>query len=90
MSKYYDYDGGNKIDTFKISQKVMHQTYLSKTCKQKRRELGREFRHNKSSLLKNVNRVFYFHLKMSFRDCLHESPDKIKIEKGRFSSCLYM
>ena len=32
VSKYYDYDGRNKIGTFKISQKVMHQIYLWKTC----------------------------------------------------------
>ena len=89
VPKYYDYDDRNKIGTFKISQKVVHQTYLCKTCMQKR-SLSREFRRNKSSLLKNVNRAFYFHVNMSFRGCLHESQDKIKIETGRFSSCLYM
>ena len=31
------------------------------------RPLSREFRRNKSSLLKNVNRAFYCHLKMPFR-----------------------
>ena len=83
VSKYYDYDVRNKIGTFKISQKVMYQIYLWKTCMQKR-PVSREFRRNKSSLLKNVNRVFYFHLKMSFRGCLYESQDKIKNKMGRF------
>ena len=45
---------------------------------------------NKSLLLKNVNKVFYFRLKMSFRGCLYESRDKMKNETGRFSSSLYM
>ena len=55
VSKYYDYNGRYKIGTFKISKKVMDQIYLWKTCMQKR-PLSREFRGNKSSLLKNVNR----------------------------------
>ena len=80
-SKYYDYDGRNKTGTFKISQNVMHQIYFSKTCMQKP-PLRREFRRNKSLLLKNVNRVFYFPLKMSFRSCLYESRDKIKRQGG--------
>ena len=30
VSKYYDYDGRNKIGTFKIAQKVMHRYIYAK------------------------------------------------------------
>ena len=50
----------------------------------------REFRRNKSSLLKNVNRVFYFHLKMSFRGCLYESRGNKNRDGAIFILPLYV
>ena len=38
VSKYYDYDGRNKIGKFKISQKVMHRyIYAKPACKNARK-----------------------------------------------------
>ena len=68
-----------RLVRFNFCQEIKHQTYIWKTWMQKRPS-SREFRRSKSSLLKNVNKIFYFPLKMSFRGCLYESRDKIKID----------
>ena len=83
--------------TMMVEIRLVSLKYLKKLCidismqnLHAKTHVSQEFSHNKSSLLKNINKLFYCHLKMSFRCYLYESRDKIKNETGRFPSSLYM